>query len=86
MSFILYWKCLDITHLSSLQISKELLAFSLVLDEDLMKFKDKRIFNPTDEPQLMSISKSSTNGVDKRIFEPCDKQFFHKGKKTRSNN
>ncbi len=65
---------LDVTDLSSLRIRKEVLLSCLVLDEKLMKFQGKRVFDPTDELQLASPPLNNTRS-DKRVFEPCDKWF-----------
>jgi len=60
--------------MSSLQIRKEILLSSLILDDELMKFQGKRVFDPNDEDQLSLLSSSNkTDSSNKRIFESCDK-------------
>jgi hypothetical protein len=84
MSYILYLNFLDVTDFSSLRISKDVLFSCLVLNEELMKFQGKRVFDPTDDLQLISTSKSMTIGSDKRVFESCDKLSFGQIQKERS--
>ncbi len=68
--------CLGVSDLSSLKIPKEALLSSRVLDEELLKFQRKRVFDPTDELQLTSTSQSVSTESDKRVFDPCDKRVF----------
>ncbi|CAF1244857.1 unnamed protein product [Rotaria sordida] len=65
----------NVTDLSSLRISEEVVSCCLVLNEELMKFQGKRVFDTSDEPQLISTSKNSTIKLDKRVFDSCDKSF-----------
>ncbi|CAF4018963.1 unnamed protein product [Rotaria sp. Silwood1] len=74
----------DVTDLSSLRIPKNVSFSCLVLDEELMKFQGKRVFDPVDELQLISTSKSVTIALDKRVFESCDKLFCGKVQNERS--
>jgi len=84
MSYILYLNFLDVSDLSSLKISKKLLLSCLTLDEQLIKFQGKRVFDAADEFQLIPISESATMRSDKRVFESCDKSLFSKAQKERS--
>lgn len=84
MSYIQYLNFLDVSDLSSLRISKKVLLSCPVLDEELMKFQGKRVFDSADEAQLVSMAKSITTGSNKRVFESCDKLFSCKVRKERS--
>jgi hypothetical protein len=78
--------CLGVSDLSSLKIPKETLLSSRLLDEELMKFQEKRVFDPTDELQLTLTSQSVSTESDKRVFDSCDKRLFGKTQKERSKN
>jgi hypothetical protein len=45
----------------------------MILQEELLKFNCKRIFNPTDELMLHTPAITLPNPSGKRIFNPCDK-------------
>jgi hypothetical protein len=66
--------CLGVSDLSSLKIPKETLLSSRVLDEELMKFQEKRVFDPTDELQLTLTSQSVSTESDKRLFGKTQKE------------
>ncbi|CAF2877696.1 unnamed protein product [Rotaria sp. Silwood2] len=74
----------NVTDLLSLRIPKNMLLSCLVLDEELMKFQGKRVFDPADELHLISTSKGVTIGLDRRVFESCDKLFCGKVQNERS--
>ncbi|CAF5130973.1 unnamed protein product, partial [Rotaria magnacalcarata] len=60
---------------ASLKITNESLMSSPVLDEELMKFQNKRVFDPVDEPKLCPTRTFFQKETEKRVFEPCDKVF-----------
>ncbi|CAF2079975.1 unnamed protein product [Rotaria magnacalcarata] len=60
MSIIL--NVLVVIDLSSLRIQKEVILSSRVLDEEQMKFQEKRVFDATDEFQLFARSNNVTIG------------------------
>ena len=75
---------LDIRDLSSLKIPNSVLISCLVLDEELMKCQEKRVFDPIDEFRLIPSSQSIPMGSGKQVFESCDKKFFSKRQKDHS--
>ncbi|CAF4555863.1 unnamed protein product, partial [Rotaria socialis] len=62
--------------LSSLRIQKEVLLSSRALDEERMKFQEKRVFDATDEFQLFARSNNVTIGLYKGVFESRDPVLF----------
>ncbi|CAF0755261.1 unnamed protein product [Didymodactylos carnosus] len=61
---------------TSLTIPITLLVKATVLDEELMKFTFKRVFNAVDEPTLIAATANSvTDNSRKRVFNPCDKTY-----------
>ena len=78
MSHILYLNISAVTDLASLQIRKEVLSSFPVLNEELMECQGKQVFDPSDDLQLNSASRS-----DKRVFNSCDKVFGRSAPKGR---
>jgi len=65
MSNILYLNFLDVSDLSSIRITNQVLLSCLSLDEELMKFQGKRVFDPEDNLHLILVSESVTMGSKK---------------------
>jgi Flp pilus assembly protein protease CpaA len=84
MSNILYLNFLDVSDLSSIRIPNKLLLSCLVLDEEVMKFQGKRVFDPEDDLHLIQVSESVMMGSNKRVFESRDKSLFGKVQKEHS--
>ncbi|CAM4836924.1 unnamed protein product, partial [Rotaria magnacalcarata] len=59
----------------SLKISIKELRETIVLNEELMKFNLKRVFDPTDEPTLHVPTTGALIQSGKRIFDPRDKDY-----------
>ena len=59
---------------TSLSIPMKQLKDAAILQEKLLKFSCKRIFNPIDEPELSTTTNIISNPCGKRIFNPCDKK------------
>jgi hypothetical protein len=70
---------LDIKNPGSLSIQIKLLREAVILQEELLKFNCKVVFNPIDEPLLSTTTAPTDNVVmnttGKRIFHPCDKNY-----------
>ncbi len=50
------------------------LTEAVILQEELLKYSCKRVFNPIDEPVLDATINTIGNSSGKRIFNSCDKK------------
>ncbi|CAF3190359.1 unnamed protein product, partial [Rotaria sp. Silwood2] len=64
----------NITNSASLKIKNDSLMTGLVLDEELLRCQEKRVFDPVDELKLYPPS-TFQKQTEKIIFESCDKSF-----------
>jgi len=67
MSNILYLNFLDVSDLSSIRITNQVLLSCLSLDEELMKFQGKRVFDPEDDLHFIPVSESVVNQSELQI-------------------
>jgi hypothetical protein len=81
--YLVYAVCivcdLGIKNPGSVSIQIKLLREAVILQEELLKFNCKAVFNSIDEPLLSTTTAPTDNFVmnttGKRIFHPCDKNY-----------